>query len=62
MKADDISRETIFEILVMFIRINKKFDRIEGHGIDVEMGLGFILLSFMLLRLLDIIMQLMLQV
>lgn len=38
MKADDISRETIFKILVMFIRINKKFNRIEGHAIDVGDG------------------------
>ncbi len=38
MKADDISRETIFELLVSFIRINKKFNRIEGHAIDVGDG------------------------
>jgi DNA-binding MarR family transcriptional regulator len=38
MISDDISRETIFEILTLFIRINKKFNRIESHSIGVGDG------------------------
>jgi DNA-binding MarR family transcriptional regulator len=38
MISDDISRETIFEILTLFIRINKKFNRIESHSIEVGDG------------------------
>ena len=39
MKTDEINHETIYEILTLFIRINKKFDQIENHAIDIGGGI-----------------------
>ena len=38
MKTDEITHESIYEILTLFIRINKKFDQIENHAIDTGGG------------------------
>jgi len=35
LKTDEVTHGTIFEILTLFIRINKKFNRIESQSIEV---------------------------
>lgn len=38
MKPDEITHETIFKLMIQFIRITKKFNELEKMSIDVEDG------------------------
>jgi DNA-binding MarR family transcriptional regulator len=38
MKPDQITHETIFKLMIQFIRITKKFNELEKMAIDVGMG------------------------
>ena len=38
MKPDEITHETIFKIMIQFIRITKKFNELEKMSIDVGIG------------------------
>jgi len=38
MKPDEITHETIFELMIQFIRITKKFNELEKMAIDVGIG------------------------
>ena len=38
MKPDEITHETIFELMIQFIRITKKFNELEKMSIDVGNG------------------------
>lgn len=38
MKANEITHETIFKLMIQFIRITKKFNELENMSIDVGIG------------------------